>query len=168
LPSALVNAMAKTPPFVNRPAQARRDLQGELAWLARRGDCFILLTDDAATAQAVPSALPRLGTFLRPFDVLRVSSEQISNDFIVEGLWYGRACFVIDSAERAGSFLARFQELLELRKKNRAHARQTFHIVWDLAEPMTTHQSIVLERLAKATGFSLFIMRTSHSSSSLP
>jgi hypothetical protein len=164
LPSAWLNAMAKIPPLFARPVQARRDVQGELSWLASRGDCFLLLTDDAATAQAVPDSLPRLGTFLQPLDVLRVSGDKINDDFIVEGLWYGRASFVIDSAERAAIFLSRFQELLELRKKNRAHTRQTFHLVWDLSQPLTENQFLVLERLARATGFSLFIMRSSHSS----
>ena len=159
LPSSLPNAITVIPPVVVRSAPARRDMPGELAWLAKRGDCFVYLTDDASAA--VPQTLPRLGRSGCPVDVLRLDGERISDDFVFEALWYGRSCFVVDSPERAGRMFARFLELLEERKKVRARVNQTVHVVWNLKRPLSERELDSFSRLAKATGFSLFVSRDS-------
>ena len=155
LPSAWPNAITAMPPVVVRSAPARRDMPGELAWLAKRGDCFVYLTDDAMAVAAVPASLPRVGKAWRPVDVLRVDGERISDDFLFEALWYGRSCFVVDSPERAVRMFGRFLELLEERKKVRARVSQTVHVVWDLKRPLSERELDSFSRLAKATGFSL-------------
>ena len=155
LPSSWPNAITAIPSVVVRSTPARRDMLGELAWLAKRGDCFVYLTDDAAAACVVPHTLPRLGKAWFPVDVLRVDGERFSDDFAFEGLWYGRSCFVIDSPERSGRMFARFLELLEERKKVRARVGQTVHVVWDLKHHLSQHELDSFTRLAKATGFSL-------------
>ena len=52
LPSAWPDAIRPMQSLVMRPEPARRDMVGELAWLAKRGDCFVYLTDDAKAAEA--------------------------------------------------------------------------------------------------------------------
>lgn len=160
LPSAWTDAIRPMPPRVFRTTPARRDMVGELAWLAKRGDCFVCLTDEAET---LPASLSRLGKAWRRVDVLRVEGERISDDFVFEALWYGRSCFVVDSSERADRMFARFLELLEERKKVRARVVQTAHVVWDLKRPVSDQQLDTFTRLAKATGFSLFVCHDSKS-----
>jgi hypothetical protein len=129
-------------------------MPGELAWLAKRGDCFVYLTHDAS---AVPTSLSRLGKERRPVDVLRVNGEGISDEFVFEALWYGRSCFVVDSPERAERMFSRFLELLEERKKVRAKVSQTAHVVWDMKRALSHEELTNFSRLAKTTGFSLLI-----------
>ena len=159
LPSAWGNAVTPMPPVVVRPVPARRDMPAELAWLARRGDSFVYLTDDPSAAAGVPVSLPRIGRKLRPVDVLHVAREgdDISDDFVFEALWYGRGCFVVESATRAERMMERFTKLLEERKKVRARTGRTVHVVWDLKAPMPEALTKSFERLAAATGFSLFL-----------
>lgn len=158
LPSGLPNAIRPLAPVVERAGAPRRPLIGELAWLAKRGDCFLLLTD-AATASAVPSALPRLGKSRCPVEVLSANHPRITNDFAFESLWYARCCFVVDSPDRAQQVFARFLGLMEQRRLVRAKTRQTAHIVWDLPQPPSPDQLATFERLAKVTGFSLMLCR---------
>jgi hypothetical protein len=158
LPSAWVNGFTPHPPVVVRPASARRSMMEELAWLAKRGDSFVYVTDDDQAAAGILSSLPRLGKSRGPVDVMHVTAEgcEISDDFIFESLWYGRGCFVVNSADRAERMLARFLGLLEERKKVRARVSQTAHVVWDAKHPLSGPQTIAFARLAKATGFSWF------------
>lgn len=158
LPSGLPNAIRPHAPVVERSAAPRRPLIDELAWLAKRGDCFLLLTDHT-TALAVPSTLPRLGKSLAPVEVLSANHPRITDDFAFESLWYRRCCFVVDSPERAQRMFAGFLGLMEQRRLVRAKTRQTAHIVWDLPQPPSPDQLATFERLAKATGFSLMICR---------
>lgn len=164
LPSAWLNGVTPLPPVVVRPLPARRKLPQELAWLVKRGDSFVYLTDDPAAAARVPPALPRFGWRWRPVDVLRVTGEEITDEFIFEALWYGRCCFVVDSPVRAGRMLARFLELMEERKKVRARTAQTAHVVWDVQSPLPQAVTSAFERMAQATGFSLFVCRDSPAS----
>ncbi len=158
-PSAWVNGFTPIPPLVVRPLPARRSITDELAWLAKRGDSFVYVTNDRQLATGIPSSLPRLGKSRRPVEVLHVTSEsgEFDDDFIFEALWFGRSCFVVDSPERAMRMLGRFRELLEQRKSVRAKVSQTAHIVWDATQPLPESQTLALSRLAKATGLSLFL-----------
>lgn len=157
LPSGWRNAINPLPPVVVRPVPARRDMAGELAWLAKRGDSFVYLTDNASS---FPASLPRLGKKWLPVDVIRVEGDRISDDFVFEALWYGRACFAVDTPARAERMVARFLELLEERKKVRARVNQNVHLVWDLHRPLSERESEAFARLAKATGFSCFTCPT--------
>jgi hypothetical protein len=157
LPSVISNSLVPHPPLVDRGDSPRRPLATELEWLVKRGDTFVLLTDDAAVAAAVPAKLARLGEHFMPVEVLSADHPRVTDDFAFESLWYGRSCFVVDSSERAHRILARFIELMEQRRLVRAKVRQTAHVVWNLRQPPSPDQLATFERLAKATGFSLMI-----------
>lgn len=159
LPSAFPNSITPHPSRVDRGAKPRRSLAEELAWLAKRDDCFLLLTGDPATASAVPATLPRFGKSLKPIEVLSANHPRITDDFAFEALWYGRCCLVVDSPERAHRIFSRFLELMEQRRLVRAKVRQTVHVLWDFPQPPAPDQLATFERLAKATGFSLMICR---------
>ena len=78
-------------------------------------------------------------------DILRIipTAEKPDDTFIFESLWYGRASFVVDSAERAEKLIARFVELLRERRATRARVDQTVHIVWDMDKPMPDALAII-------------------------
>lgn len=160
LPSAWITSLTAMPPVVVRPEPPRRTVPKELAWLIKRGDSFVYLTDDPAAAAGIPASLPRLAMVLRREEVVQVTEgdDGLSDDFVFEALWFGRASFVVDSSGRAERMLTRFLELLEERKTTRARVTQTVHIVWDLKEPMPEAILEPLTQLAQDSGFSLFIV----------
>jgi hypothetical protein len=151
LPSAWLNSFTPIPPVVVRPKTPRRSMPSELGWLAKRGDSFVYLADNAAAADAALAALPKRR---RP-QVLRIT-DAISDEFVFESLWFGRGSFVVDSAARAVSLLASFNERFEQRRSTRARVGQTAHIVWDVSTPIPEATRETLVKLAHATGFSLF------------
>jgi hypothetical protein len=151
LPSAWLNSFTPIPPVVVRPKTPRRSMPSELGWLAKRGDSFVYLADNAAAADAALAALPKRR---RP-QVLRIT-DAISDEFVFESLWFGRGSFVVDSAARAVLLLASFNERFEQRRSTRARVGQTAHIVWDVSTPIPEATRETLVKLAHATGFSLF------------
>ena len=135
VPSSLVNAMRPLAPLTIRPEPPRRTMPEELAWFLSRGDSFVYL---AGTADAVDRAEAALATFeeqKRPVQVLRVGpkGEQCSNRFVFEAVWFGRCSFIIADPARAERLVKEFCIFLEERRATRAKARQTVHVVWDLA-----------------------------------
>lgn len=156
LPAAWRNAFTSLPAVVTRPESPRRTLPEELAHLARRGDAFVCFTKDAT---ALPDSLPTLGKSSRPIDLLRVEGDRISDSFVFESLWYRRSCFVVDSPQRAQSLFAEILRQLELRRSSRARTRRDVHIVWNLDQPPSEKDLATFQRLASATGFSLFIIQ---------
>jgi len=159
LRSSLVNALTPMPTVVERPVRPRRSIPAELAWLNRRGDSFVYLSESQTAAEDVLAKLERLPKRRRAADVLHIGDgkDTLDNDFVFEALWFGRSSFIIDSPARAEQLLTRFLELLEKRKATRARVSQTAHIVWDLKTPMPEATRDTLTKLARATGFSLFI-----------
>jgi hypothetical protein len=160
LPSAWLNSFTPIPPVVVRPKTPRRSMPSELGWLTKRGDSFVYLTDNPAAADAALAALPKRR---RP-QVLRIT-DAISDEFVFESLWFGRGSFVVDSAARAVSLLASFNERFEQRRSTRARVTQTAHIVWDVSTPIPEATREALVKLAHATGFSLFNCHDSRSPS---
>jgi hypothetical protein len=156
----VLNAVTPLPTVVERPGRPRRKIHGELAWLLRRGDSFLYLTDNRLDAEEVLSKLAPFAKRRRPVDIMRVTGE-IDDDFIFESLWFGRASFIVDSAARTEQLLARLAELLERRIASRARVRQTAHIVWDLKIPIPDTTRDTLTKLAQATGLSIFICHDS-------
>jgi hypothetical protein len=160
LPSAWLNSFTPMPPVVARPRPPRRSMPAELRWLAKRGDSFVYLTDNAANADAAIAALAKRR---RP-QVLRVT-DAISDEFVFESLWFGRGSFVVDSAARAERMLASFSERFEQRRSTRARVNQTAHIVWEVSTPIREIMREPLAKLVQATGFSLFTCHDSRSTS---
>lgn len=167
LPSAWLNGISPMPPISLRPTPARRTLPEELAWLIRRGDAFVYLTNDPWAADKIPSTLPRLGKRAWPTDVLRVRSgtDEMSDDFIFETLWYGRSSFVVDTSQRVKQMLDRFNILLAERRACRAKVAQTVHVIWDCGQPPDEAWRTEFVKLAKATGLTLVVCDASHQSS---
>ncbi|MFM7181966.1 MAG: hypothetical protein ACKO2G_10950 [Verrucomicrobiales bacterium] len=145
------------PPVFVRPEPPRRDLTGELSWLVRRGDVFLLLASDQKAAAALPASFSKGFVKRRPVDAIAADDEKFTDDFIFEALWFGRACFVIGSKERADRILRRFVCLLEERRKFRARVRANVHVVCELDAPPPGEIEEAFTRLAPSTGFSLFL-----------
>lgn len=159
LPSAWSRGLTPMPPVQRWPEPRRRAMPEELAWLVRKGETFLYLTDDKQAAAAVSERLPRLPPGHQPVDVIHVTDEApIDADFVFETLWYGRSSFVIESPALADGVTRRTLELLEERKASRAHVRQTVHVVWDLSMPSDARTVAAFERLGRATGVVL-VMR---------
>ncbi len=161
LPSSWVNAFTPPAPVRTWPQRPRRKLHKELQVLIKRGDSFLYLTDDANHAARVPARAYRLPLWRRRVDILAVNGEDgaLDDDFVFETLWYGRNSFVVDCPARAGQMFDRFLELLAERRATRASSRQTVHIVWDLATPVSEAMRHRFANLGRVTGFALLLCR---------
>lgn len=156
LPAAWRNAFTPLPAIVTRPEKPRRDLTQELAHITRRGDVFILFTKDATS---LPATLPVLEKLRSPIDILRVEGTRISDEFVFESLWYGRACFVVDSPERINALFVYIYAQLLRRQTTRARARHNVHLVWNIDQNIRKDDLVIFENLASAAGFSLFVCK---------
>lgn len=159
LPAAWRNGATPLSPLTVRPASPRRTIPEELAWLIKRGDSFVYMTDGPATADQVPASLPRLGKRWWPVDVIRVTADDtgISDEFVFETLWYGRSSFVVDSLDRSVQMVSRFMELMAERKDYRAQVTRTVHIIWDTGVPLDEEWQTTFARLTKATGMTMVL-----------
>lgn len=158
LPSAWGNAFTPLPVFATRPDPPRRSILKELAWITRRGEVFLYITDDPERAAQVPETLFRLPLRQRPVEVLHVDPEEplIDDAFVFEALWFGRASFVVDSGERADALLHYIVDALKERADTRARTRQTVHLVWDGDElPDELKQELV--RYGRDPGWALMV-----------
>jgi hypothetical protein len=141
-PSTWLNAFTPAPATFTRPTPPRRTIPEELAWLRKRGDAFLYIGDGEV-----------------PGEVLQVTDD-ISDDFVFEALWYGCSSFKIDSPERVTPLLTHFTQLFAERRTTRAKVSQTAFIVLDrsdLTDPPDLLQT--LTKHAAATGFSLLISK---------
>lgn len=161
IPSGWVTAFSPLPSLVEQPVPPRRTLLEELAWFTKRGDVFIYLTDDPFAAEKLPAQLPRLGKRGAPVEVIRVKAGEhsISDEFIFETLWYGRASFAVDASERVEQLLESFLVMLADRKACHAKAAQSVHLVWHCQTPLPVRWQSEGLRLMQATGFSVFVCK---------
>lgn len=162
VPSSWADAMSPRKTVIARPARPRRSVWDELRFIARRGESFVCCTDDAELARRLLAGvgLSRLPMGLRPVRVVGVGEDaKFDDDFIFESLWFGRTCFVIESAQRAEAMMDRFLQLLAERRGSRAHTRVAVHVVWDLPEPIEDNTLHRFATLGKATGCTLMITR---------
>ncbi len=160
LPSSWLDTMSPHAPVQVRTKSPRRTLIEELRVFTRRGESFVYVTDDSHQASQAAATMHRLPMKRRPVEVLDVDDHAaMDDDFVFETLWYGRNSFVVNSPDRAEQMLARFTELLTERRASRACARQTVHIVWDTAAPVTEQMRHRLANLGAATRYSLLLCR---------
>lgn len=159
LPGSWINSITPPSAIEVRAESPRRSMTDELAWITKRGDTFLYLTDDPVKAGQLPDALPKFGKKRWNTELIRFSDEEreLDKEFVFESLWYGRASFVVDSASCAKAILDNFQKRLEKRKDARARTRRTVHIVWDLSVPIPESTKQVFSHLAGSTGFSLLL-----------
>ena len=160
LPSRWINALTPHPTVVDRPNPPRRKVPEELAWLTKRGDAFLYITDESSRAAEIPESMTRFANRFGRVEVLRVGRETagMDDEFIFESLWFRRASFVVDSTARAEDLLQHFIEFLGKRHTTRARVRQTVHIVWDARQAMPESLRDELIRLGEPAGFSFFFI----------
>jgi len=161
VPSGWVTAFSPLPPLIEQPLPPSRTPVEELAWLTKRGDVFVYLTDNPFAEQKLPTQLPQLGKRGWPREVIHVKAgdQSISDEFIFETLWYGRASFAVDASERVQQLLETFLVLLAGRKACRAKVAQSVHIVWHCQTPLPERWQAEGLRLLQATGFSVLICK---------
>lgn len=159
LPSSLVNGMTPLPSVQRRPSTPRRPMPEELAWLIRRGDAFVYMTDQEERAAGLPDTLHRLPLKRRPVDILNpaATAPAVDDSFVFEALWYNRASFVVTSRERAVAMLEHFTDMLRRRRETRARVRQTVHVVWDCGTAVPAPLREDLLALAAAAGWSILL-----------
>ena len=157
LPSSWFNAVTPMPPLLSVVKHGEGSLEKELARLVKRGDSFVILTDDASCANKLPATMPKFPLIGQHEHLVPVTDE-IENEFVFESVWYGRSSFVVDSESRSQQVLESFLKELEIRKDARAKVAQTAHIVWDVRSQMPEHSKQELEKLARSTGFSILII----------
>ena len=163
VPSALRNAVTPLPAVVERPQPPRRSVADELAWLMKRGECFVFFTDDRQSGDEVMAVLGPLVARSRHADLIRLGAggPEVSDEFVFDALWHGRASFVVDDPARARKMLERFIGWLRERRAIRARVRQSAHLVWNVGLPVPETDKDAITRLAAATGFSLFLCHKS-------
>lgn len=160
VPSSWVNAMTPLSTVIVRPEKVRRPIPAELEWLIKRGDSFLYLTSNPASAASVPKSASRLPKGICPVDILHITdNDGISNDFVFEALWYGRSSFTVDSTTRSVKMLGRFMKLMRERKATRAKVAQTVHVVWDIDKSLSETAKTEFIKLCKATGMSFFLCK---------
>lgn len=161
LPSRWVDAITPREPVTVRSHLPRRTLLEELHVFAQRGESFVYVTDSADASAKAATTIHRLPLGFWPVDVLNVAefNGKMDNDFVFETLWYGRNSFVVDSPDRAEPLLARFMELMAERRTTRARVKQTVHVVWDIATPISEQTRHRFANLGRATGYTLLICR---------
>lgn len=161
LPSSWIDSFTPMPSVRVLPKKRRRKLLRELKVLIKRGDSFIYLTDNTETAYRVPARAYRLPLCNWPADIIHTTDDNngMDEDFIFETLWYGRNSFVVNSVDRSERILQRFIELLAERRSTRARVRQTVHVVWDIATPISEEMRYRFANLGRDTGYSLLLCR---------
>ncbi len=161
LPSSWVDAMTPRNPVTVRSHSPRRSLFDELRVYTQRGESFVYVTDDSVSAAKAATTLYRLPLGRWPVEVLNVAEfkDKMDDDFVFETLWYGRNSFVVNSSERAELMLARFMELMADRRTTRARVKQTVHVVWDVATPVSEETRHRFSNVGGATGYTLLLCR---------
>lgn len=158
LPSAWADELTPRTTVQTLADKPRRSLLGELKAISRRGEVFVLLTDDPELAQQAKTPMPRLPGGFWPIRVLDADAEPAMDDtFVFETLWFARHSFVVQSPERVQPMLERFIALLSDRIASRAKTRRAVHVVWDLPTPIPGDLCARIETLGRATGFTLLI-----------
>ncbi|MGB0768639.1 MAG: hypothetical protein ACPGYV_13140, partial [Phycisphaeraceae bacterium] len=160
LPSAWADAMSPRPAVSKRSGPPSRSLLETCRYTSRRGESFLLLTDDARLAAEAEGAMPRLPMSKWPIEALNPrDDEKLDNEFVFESLWFTRNSFVIDDTERALPLLEDITARLRQRRASRARVRQAVHIYWDLPIAIPEHLLHQFEALGRDTGYHLIVCR---------
>lgn len=162
IPCGLRDSVTPMPAVVTRPEPPRREIPDELAWLLKRGESFVYFAEDHAAADGVMARLEPLVARSREADLIRIGSggDEVSDEFVFEALWHGRASFVIDESARVDGLLDCFVRMLDERRTTRARAMRDFHLVWDRSQPVPASLHDKLIHRLQQTGGSLFLLRS--------
>jgi hypothetical protein len=163
VPSRWADSLTPREPVVGVQWAADDSPTEQVSRIVRRGEVFVYVTDDAEVARRLPERLPRLPGGRWPIDVLRTADDRrFTDDFVFETLWFGRACFVVSSAERSQAMLDRLIDRLAERRGTRARTKRTVHIIWDADSAIADSIRTRFAKLGGATGFRLLIQQNPH------
>lgn len=138
----------------------KRPVLDELKLATRRGEWFVLMTDDPETAEQALKPIARLPLGLFKQKAIDVESATDMDDlFVFETLWFGRSSFVLCDTERSEALFGQVLDCLTERREKRAHTRRTVHVFWDIASPIPEATRQRFEALGRATGFTLLICK---------
>ena len=158
VPSSWADALTDRQIVTNLSKRSASALVAKLKHIVRRGETFVLLTDDAQVAKAASMPMPRLPVGFPKHHVIDVAAEpKLDDGFVFETAWFGRNSFVVLENARAHGMLDLFMKLMENRRGSRAHTRRTVHLVWDIADPIPEVTRQRFESLGLATGLTLLI-----------
>ncbi|HEX5790377.1 MAG TPA: hypothetical protein VFY13_04450, partial [Luteolibacter sp.] len=135
LPSGWLNAFNTLPTVSKDPRTIRSDTVSQLVWLTRRGDPWLLFTDDSRHTQEAIKALAPCARKPWNLDLIRVDN-RIDDSMIFESLWYGRASFIADDPQRAQPIFTAIFAGLEERRRTKAQCSQTVHVIWNWRAPL--------------------------------
>ncbi len=124
------------------------DWRDYLENVVRKGENFILCapTDPWPDAAALPRLTFRDWAWWPRWKLVCDSADKRHDDeFLFESAWFQRYGVLITDRQRAETALGRFLDLLELRHRTAARARQTVHLVWafDTPPPATTVEALL-------------------------
>ena len=160
VPSHWADAMTHRSAVASLADMPDPSIPDQLRTIVRRGETFVYLTDNPASADVASQPIARLPGGRCPHSAVRVSDDsKLDDEFIFETAWYARNTFVINSPQRAEQLLARFLELMSQRRQTRARSRSRVHLVWDVDSPVPESTRRRFEKLADATGFRLLLCR---------
>lgn len=158
LPSRWTDAITPRAAVEMHDLESGRSLGEMLRLIARRGEVFLLLTDDSRCGAEAGESLARLPWGLWPMKVLRASEQSgLSDEFVFETLWFGRNCIVVEQADRAVRLLEDVVDRLAQRRVTRARSKQRVHVIWCMERSIDAQTQRRFAQLGAAAGFGLMI-----------
>jgi hypothetical protein len=136
-------------------------LRDYLENVVRKGENFILCSsvDPWADAAALPRLTLRDWAWWPRWKLVCGKDDQHHDDeFLFEAAWFQRYAVVITDRARAEQALRSFAELLAMRQRTGARARQTVHLVW--AEPAPPSAELLDRLLQLCPGANLKLVLT--------
>lgn len=164
LPSSWLNSFIALPTVSREPRTTRSDTVSQLVWLTRRGDPWLLFTDDSRHTEAAIKALAPYARKPWNLDLIHVD-EGVDDALIFESLWYARASFIADNPQRAQSIFSAIFLGLNERRKGRAHCQQTVHVIWNWRAPLPDETLEAFRKVAEGSGFTLLVIEEPSASS---
>lgn len=138
------------------PEDTRAALPDWLETLTRKGESFLLFTDDASLPPLTD--LPRFTAgpvrWLAPvhwFSAESLQADPSLTEVAFELAWFNRGCSIVTGELGAGDVLAQIASMLAGRRQCHAAARRTLTIVWLLSVAPPSPTAAEIARLAGST-----------------
>lgn len=158
VPSSWADAMTTREPVTTPSDASPRGTVDALRLITRRGEMFLLLSDDAHHVEAASRPMPRLPFGLCKQQAINLTQNpRITDDFVFETLWYSRGSFILEEPAHAQAMLEHILQKLAERLETRARTKRGVHIVWNLSTPIPPAMQARFKKYGRATGFMLRI-----------